>query len=726
MESFWHPKVNSVKIFFVKAEIKALFFNSLTWLLIYLTLFLAPLCLLYPLVDSVSLPKYFFLTAASSFLLFLFFLHWLFNQENLSFFFPPFIFFLLLLSWSLFSSLFSLHPFTAFYGNPHRYYGWLSFLAYLVFALAFLFLKPGQLRIVSLFKLASFSGALVSLIGLAQGAGFGLRRFSLDPARASSTLGNPVFLASFLLLTLFPTLYLVFWLPKSKNLFLKVLFFLFLVVQLSALYLTYSRAAWGGFLLSLFLFFLFLFKLKERERLRQLLSFLLLAFLLSFSLAYLSRLLFLREEVKIREAAASAADSELLEKLPGFFPERVFLPERVKERITSAPTAFKERLELYRTALKAVNFVPFFGSGLDCYHLLLGKIKLGFFGKSGKLRVTDRPHNDFLETAAMLGLPGLLFYLALLFYLFLKTLSFLFQVKRGETRFLVLTLFAALTSYLFSLQFSFHTLPTALYFYSFVSLLLVLLAGKEGKVLTFKSPVFLPFSFKALAAALFFCLFLFFFYRFSLTPLSAEGLSEKAVRMAGSKLYLQAIENAEKAVGLMPGRSDYFLVLGESYRQWGLQSGDFSQLDMALYYFRKAVEVNPYQRFHHLKLAVSLLQAAEATGKKAYAEESIEAFKEVAKFTPDYFEVYYNLGVAYYYLEDLPQARFYLEKTLKLNQQEKDAWFLLGKVAERERKLKEALFNYRKSLELWAKEKKLKGKRVAGSWKEKPEKQFAA
>jgi tetratricopeptide (TPR) repeat protein len=131
---------------------------------------------------------------------------------------------------------------------------------------------------------------------------------------------------------------------------------------------------------------------------------------------------------------------------------------------------------------------------------------------------------------------------------------------------------------------------------------------------------------------------------------------------------------------------------------------------MGLYFFRRAVEVNPYLRFNQLKLAVSLLQAGEATGNKAYVEEAIPEFKKVAQFSPDYFEAYYNLGVAYYYLKDFRKARFYFEKTLSLNKDEKDAWFLLGKVAEKEGKPKEALKFYERSLKVWEKEKRLKSK----------------
>jgi len=683
--------------------------DSLIWLLIYLTLFLAPLILFPPLTSSIILPKYFFITSTSFFLFFLLFLKWLFEKAPFNVYLPFLLLLFFIFSWTLLNSSFSLHPFTAFFGNPQRYDGWLAFFSYLVFPLTFLFLRPSRQKIVHLLKILSLSGALVSLIGLAQAAGWGIKRFSLDPARLSSTLGNPDFLASFLLLTIFPTLYLIFSFREPERIFLKSLFFSSLVLQLSALYLTYSRGAWAAFLFFLLIFLLFLFKRAEREKTFRFLTLFFFAFFLSLPLNYFSHLQFLKKEAKTQEAAGVAGDAELLEKVPGL------LPGRARERITSAPSDFQRRLDFYQTALKAISYAPFLGSGLDSYHLLLGRMKLGFSGKSGKLLVADRPHNDFLQTAVMLGLPGFLFYFAFLTYLCLKTLTFLFREREKENSFLALTLFLALFSYLFYLQFVFHTPPTAFYFYSLASLL-VLLVGKEAReTLTLEVPAFLPFTFKLLLSGLTFLLFLFFFYRFSFTPIYASYLSEKAVRLVSEGFYSQAIKEGEKAVSLMPQRSDFLILLGESYRKLGLQTGDFSQLEMGLYFFRRAVEVNPYLRFNHLKLAVSLLQAGEATGNKAYVEEAIPTFKKVIQFSPDYFEAYYNLGVAYYYLKDFRKARFYFEKTLSLNKEEKDAWFLLGKVAEKEGKPKEALKFYERSLKVWEKEKRQKSKGEA-SW----------
>lgn len=685
-----------------KPGLKTFSLDSTIWLLINLTLLITPIFLLPYLIGSTIFPKFFIFSSLTLILLFFFLLKLFF--ENNRFFLSPLFYFLIGLALiATLTTFFSPHPSTSFWGNYHRSDGLVCFLGYLFFSfLIYSYLKLPNKKI-TLMKTISLSGFLVSFLALAQYLGYIIPHFSLDPYRVSSTLGNPDFLGSFLVLTLPLTLVLALNLKSDRRLTHRVNFYLFSLAtatQLTALYLTYTRAAWIGAFFSFPLLIFYLYKAVREGRIKKSTVARVLLIIVFFQIIYFLSAPYLARQLP--EFPFSFED-ETYDFLSSFKTALI-------SRFVTLPQTAMVRMGLYHQALKVIKEKSFLGTGLDAYQFFSARYNwlLRPFHQT-TMMISDRPHNDFLQLAANLGSVGLLIYLALIIFTFFTGFKALKRSNWPDKLFLA-SFLTGFIGYLIQNQFSFNIIPTALFFMVFVAL--INSYSKQTKYLDLK-PFSLSFpgswaSFLVLFLLLAF--FLFLLFEISLTPLMARVISLRAVGQAQAGNFEAAIEGAEKAVNLMSSQPEYFLILGEVYFQasqaFNQGVSDEALLDQALYNFRRAVETNPYHPFSQLKLGVSLLKAAEITGKAEYVEESIEVFKKTLPLTTNPGQIYYNLGVGYYYLKNYRQAKKSFERCLKVWPEEKDAWFLLGKIAEKENNFKEALRCYEASLKSWEREKK--------------------
>jgi|YelNatPaOPRAMG01_1025707.scaffolds.fasta_scaffold00815_26 putative inorganic carbon (HCO3(-)) transporter len=330
------------------------------------------------------------------------------------------VFLLFLILTALASTLFSLEPLTLF-GAERRREGFLSLLSYYsLFLLAQDFLSKHKWRRIAL-SVILFSGLLVSLYGILQA--FSIEILPRDFIRADwtssfSTIGNPIFLGSYLLLLIPIPLY---FLPKSKPWKKLALIFLSLFFAV-ALVLTGSRGAWIG-LAALFLFWLF----TEKNRKLYYLVFSILLILLIF--------LFLTTSFT-----------------------RINLWERLKAAFNFVPqNTLINRLYIWKRALPAILQHPIFGWGPDSFGVAFPQFT---YEESLKLFNTgyayvDKAHNDLIQIAVTLGISGLLAYLA-----FLVRLFSLAYPHRNSDPLLKYTL-PGLFGYLVSLELSFSVVSVA-------------------------------------------------------------------------------------------------------------------------------------------------------------------------------------------------------------------------------------------------------------------------
>lgn len=341
-----------------------------------------------------------------------------FNKKHLS----PVLFVLV----ALVVSIFSFNPQLSFFGSYSRQIGFFSQLSFLLlFFLTLAYSSYPKFREKLIFSLF-LSAVLVSAYGILQFVGIDVYQWS-EPAfltgRISSTLGQPNYIGSFLVLTIFSGAYLLYLTRQKK--WYRVWYFLGILAQIIALFLTKSRGAWIAFLFALFSFPLFYYRRLNRKIIFIFLGSLILFFIFIFSAPV------------IRNRALSVID---------FSRGSVAL-----------------RFQIFRTVSANFSDKPLLGWGLNVGQEFFAR----HYNPEGALfsrvnSLNDKAHN-FIFDLFLEG--GVLWLLAGLYFIW-KIFSLAWKIDQPIRPFLS----TALGAYLISLLFGFEFISGAMVFWFLTAL----------------------------------------------------------------------------------------------------------------------------------------------------------------------------------------------------------------------------------------------------------------
>ncbi|MDA2922934.1 O-antigen ligase family protein [Patescibacteria group bacterium AH-259-L07] len=231
--------------------------------------------------------------------------------------------------------------------------------------------------------------------------------------------------------------------------FLAALFFLGIL----ALIFTQSRGGWIGFFFGLFFFTIIFFWIKQYRR------FAIFTFaILGISIGALIYFNFYPLE---------------------FNSDDTYVERRVKT-LTQLSSTGERRLITWRNSIDLVRQKPLIGYGLEVQKLNFAKY---YTPASAALEAIntypDRAHNDILDTLLISGVLGLMSYLFFICVVFYLALKYIFKNYGGQTSvILVLSLLTGIFAYLISLQFSFHVIPAAVYFWGYLAIILKVTSAK--------------------------------------------------------------------------------------------------------------------------------------------------------------------------------------------------------------------------------------------------------
>lgn len=347
---------------------------------------------------------------------------------------------------------FSINQTQSFFGSYNRQAGYLSFLFYFlwfILLISNLFTidnradrkKPKESlekKIDRILLTATFSGFLVALYGILQIIGIDFLVWPEDPLltrRALSSFGQPNFLASWLLLVIPLSAYLIF---KFKQTLLKFLFSLILLAQLACLFFTSSRGGLVALVLTIFLYIIYLIFFGKARAIKKVAISLGLLSLIAISLLGLN----------------------------------YFLPGRVTGIFDMSSGSLAARINFFQAASDAIIKKPLFGYGIENGGEVFIRYYQSDWGVFGDVSsTTDKAHNLVLDIILTTGYWGLVCF-SLLYYFFFR-LSFENIVqKKMKAQSLALLLGGA--AYLFSLMFSFSIVAGEIYFWLFLGLLIVI------------------------------------------------------------------------------------------------------------------------------------------------------------------------------------------------------------------------------------------------------------
>src|SRR3989339_754917 len=237
--------------------------------------------------------------------------------------------------------------------------------------------------------LITFSSIIVCIYGVVQIFGWDVLNWSEKTKRITATFGQPNVLAAYLVLIIPLFVYLFF---ETKNKFIKIFYFLILILQIFVLLNTYSFSGilgLGAEMLVGFLFFVVYNKQKINfKKLSLFILFFGLVFIIFFNV-YNTR------------------------PLVG----------RLKNSIGMGGGSMASRINFWTASFDAIKKKPFFGYGLDVQSEVLLKYYQTDWGVYDNVNSHPaRAHNFFLDILLQGGFVYLFAYLALL-YVFIRTVQ---------------------------------------------------------------------------------------------------------------------------------------------------------------------------------------------------------------------------------------------------------------------------------------------------------------
>lgn len=346
----------------------------------------------------------------------------------------------------LLSTVFSLDPHFSLWGDPIRSGGFINFSFYILFAI-FIFLIIQQKDWQKIWDFSIVIGILASIITIFQQFGIYSKFFIPFAVRPGGPVGNPIFLATYLLLLTFLSLSFLF---QSKNLAKKifyltsVLLFLFVVFAL-----TQSRGAYLGISVG-FLWFLFAYP-KKLKKLK--ISAGIILVLIILSIYFLN--IFLKSHLDLY--------TKIYERIP--FPVNNFVDRLLS--LFEGPGVEKGRISSWKISFQALKDRPLLGYGPENFMIGFDKYYdpklprlLIITPERGGAEWWDRAHNFVFDISVTAGLPALIIYLSF-FGILLWQLQ---KIKKEsqETAFLSHGLQATFLGYLTAIFFSFDWFETYL------------------------------------------------------------------------------------------------------------------------------------------------------------------------------------------------------------------------------------------------------------------------
>lgn len=369
---------------------------------------------------------------------------------------PLFLALLLFIYFSILSVLTSVDIRYSLWGDPLRGGGVVNLIFYVFLALtSFIIIKKEDWKII--FNFAIFTGILVSIVAVFQKFGMFSDFLLFSPDRPASTLGNPNFLAAYLMMLSFISL--PFFISSKKTI-LKIFYsFSFILFVIISVFFTQTRAVLLGLFIGLVFFMLFYPKASKKIKI----SILIFLFIAILSFKYLNGHFY------------------ILDKQPEIIREGL---GRVASIIDEPDKIIKSRISAWKISLSALKERPIFGYGPENFEYAFNKYyKSNLPGINaadlGGSQWWDRAHNFILDIALTSGIFVLLAYICFFTALFF----FLEKAKRKKTESVIICngLEAAFIGYLIANFFSFDIFDNYLIFFLMVGYAFFLISEADIK-----------------------------------------------------------------------------------------------------------------------------------------------------------------------------------------------------------------------------------------------------
>ena len=338
------------------------------------------------------------------------------------------IFLILYIIWCFISCLFSSNKFISFFGSNYLSEGFICYLAYTgIFFNGLISKNKGYLQNILIYFVFTVSFiSVITLISYYFNLNFNfIRNFT-------SIFMNENHYAYYLTMGLICNVCMFLFCNKKD---ISILYLILYIINCHTLILNNTLGCFLAFLCTLFLIFIYLVIIKKN---------LLKYFVIIFTLVILC---FINKKIIFTNFLGLSNDVVLIEN-------SISKNENI-EKLYGAGT---NRMGLWLVGLEFIKEKPIFGYGVD--NLLDQYIRIN------KTEITSRPHNEYIQISATIGIPGLIYYLLFLLLLFLKVI---FSIKKIS--YLEITVIFVSITYLISAFFGVSTFNATPYLYLFLGLI---------------------------------------------------------------------------------------------------------------------------------------------------------------------------------------------------------------------------------------------------------------
>ncbi len=351
---------------------------------------------------------------------------------------------------SVVSTIFSIDTTISIYGDLFREEGIFTIISYLIITIIFSTVIASEDQLHALLRGLLISAALVSLYALMQYAGYNptehfIPQFRGVENRPGSTIGNPNFLGKFLVLIV--PLFMVKYIITEKRTE-KLLLLTGCSISLGALIVTFTRASWFSFFISLVVLGVLLrAKISWRNQ-KGLWA--LPVFILCF-IAF----------VELRSPAQKTT------------PDQKVMPtisKKIETTFDVKQGGIGGRLYLWEKALMVIKERPLTGYGLDTHGIAMQRFNLEYARKFAHSGILDRAHNNYLDIAIAQGMIGLFAYLSIIVTFVVWLIKALRAEERPEQKILYCGIFAAVCGYLLNDFFIFSVVSVSPTFWALLGI----------------------------------------------------------------------------------------------------------------------------------------------------------------------------------------------------------------------------------------------------------------
>ncbi len=323
---------------------------------------------------------------------------------------------------SLLTTIITKNRTVSIYGVYEDFEGIITIINYILFfylAVNFIKTKRDVFKYIYIILVATF---IISLYGLAQNLGWDFVRWNpetYNPERFFSTLGNPNFLAAYLVESI-PVIFILFFITHKIS--KKSLVLIVLILSVVILFLTKSRAGFLSFLVTVLFIMIYTF-LDARKKENELFS--------------KNKMWFLAFGVVILLTSFHPLVRDAFQTLW----------ERSKNLFSLHGIILTPRIYIWKSALMMFKDNPVTGTGLDTFQVIFPYYRFPIYWQLEWNGTPEKTHNVFLQVLATQGIIGFGFYLLLFITFLKKSFNLIFGERDITRRYIIFGFFMAVIAF---------------------------------------------------------------------------------------------------------------------------------------------------------------------------------------------------------------------------------------------------------------------------------------